>query len=361
MKRVIVSSMALFLMILLMLSSVAYATDSSADGKSVNFETGKQLGIKGAPDNLGKPSDVSDSNAATGILGEEVTGERYAIIIGISDYPGDGTVLDDPQGMDLFYCDDDAMAMRNTLVGLYGFDEENIILLLGPEDIAYWETLYPEIEATVATRDAILGAIAALKSMEEDGDDEVVFFFSGHGTNTSVSKINPNGKSKSISKVGILAADAMAIWDNELEEAFSGYETDRIVYIFDCCYAGGMTEVEGNAIVCMATTEEGLSYEYGQDYASYYPDMPEWLELLPGMPPVYTPGINHGLFTYLFVVLGMQYGLADLNSPGDGVTVEEAFDFARSALEELSPFLVYLGLSEQIPTIEDNFEEDLLL
>ena len=63
-----------------------------------------------------------------------------------------------------------------------------------------------------------------------------------------------------------------------------------------------------------------------------------------------------------FVELGMQYGLADIHSPygPDGyVTVEEAFDFASLNLELVS--LYSQGLFWQIPTIKDNFTNDLLL
>ncbi|MFC1924462.1 caspase family protein [Chloroflexota bacterium] len=358
MKRVILSSVAAFLAVLLMLSSVAYAAGSPDESQPVNFETGNTLGIKGKPDKPpGKPPKGDSSGAATGIVADPVEGEKYAIIIGISDYPGDGTVLDDPQGMDLFYCDDDARTMKDTLdpvdVGAedyysYGFAEENIILLLDSD----------------ATRDSILDAIDAVGAVvdDDDGDDEVVFFFSGHGTIQSIG--GPKGeKSKAGNNVGIIswdddAEDVAVVWDYELQGAFSGDETDRIVYIFDCCNSGGMTELgeRENSIVCMSTTESGVSYEYGQDYIDA--DYPS----IPGLPPVELPGQlieGQGLFTYFFVVLGMQYLQADQTDTDGVVTIEEAFDFARSNLDSISRSSK--GQLRQKPTIVDNFEDDLLL
>jgi hypothetical protein len=346
MRKVILSSMAVFLIMLLVLSSAAYAVELPGESQSVNFETGKQLGIKGKPDNPGKPHKDGNSGAATGEIGDEVTGEKYAVIIGISDYPGSDHVLQG--GWDLSYADDDAIAMKDTLINCYGFKEnteENtyIYLLLGQEDIIEQET------GDVATSQNILDAIDDLADDVVEGD-EVVFFFSGHGTIQS--RNNTKGKKSKVgNSTGIVTwnddVDDMAvIWDYELQEAFKGFPTDRIIYIFDCCNAGGMTELEGNGVICMATTENGTSAEYGVDYG----------------PPIQDLGqINHGLFTYFFVVLGLemqQYSPANVNDD-EYVTVEEAYDFARLNLEALSRS----GKSQlrQIPTIVDNFENDLLL
>jgi len=45
----------------------------------------------------------------------------YAIIVGISDYPGTNS--------DLSYCDDDALSVYSMLVNEYNFKPENIIYL----------------------------------------------------------------------------------------------------------------------------------------------------------------------------------------------------------------------------------------
>jgi hypothetical protein len=325
--------LATILIMALTLPGVVYAAKPEAKPCATNVEIVKKIGAKGMP-LMGPPSRGPKPHAATGIIGEEVSGTRYAIIIGISDYPGPDHVLEG--GYDLSYADDDAMAMHNTLTTIYSFNPADIRLLVD----------------SGASRDAILAEIANLKGSVSEGD-EVVFFFSGHGAKYMPKSTLAQGGGK----VGIVTWGWQApedptdfyleiIWDEELREAFSGFDTDRIIFIFDTCLAGGMIELgKKGRVICMATTQTGLAIEYGEDYVDYY----NGGEL---------PPINHGLFTYFFVELGMTDGGADFH-PADGyVTVEEAFDFARFSLEEIS--IATEGLW-QIPTIRDGLVKDLLL
>ncbi len=315
------------LIMALMLPTAAYA-GKPARPSAANFEVVKKVGAKGVP-LMGPPSRGPKPYATTGMIGEKVGGTRYAIIIGISDYPGPRHVLEG--GYDLSYADDDAEAIKATLIECYGFAETNIHLLVDSE----------------ATRDAVLGEVASLKERVSK-DDEVVFFFSGHGAKYTPKPAPAQGGGK----VGIVTWGwenpedptdfyLEAIWDKELREAFSRFNTDRIVFIFDSCLAGGMIDLaEKGRIICMATTQTGVAVEIGEDYG------------------VSEPSINQGLFSYFFVKLGMTYNQADFY-PVDGyVTVEEAFDYARANL---------LGMSEafspelwQVPTIGDFFPKDLL-
>jgi len=326
-KGIWFSCLAIFLVTALMLPATAYAGKPDVKANATDVEIGKKMGVKGMP-LMGPPSRGPKPDAATGIIGEEVSGTRYAIIIGISDYPGPDHVLDG--GYDLSYADDDAKDMAFLLESIYGF--ENIQLLVDEE----------------ATRNAILSEIANLKGSVGE-DDEVVFFFSGHGAKL-VPKSTP---AQGGGQVGIVTWGEEDfplpgfgyIWDKELREAFRGFGTDRIVFIFDSCLMGGMIDLgKKGRIICMATTQTGVAIEYGEDYVGYY----DGGEL---------PLINHGLFSYFFVELGIMYGLADFY-PDDGyVTVEEAFDFARFNLEGIS--IATEGLW-QIPTIKDSFTKDLL-
>ena len=122
------------------------------------------------------------------------------------------------------------------------------------------------------------------------------------------------------------------IWDGELREWFSDFNTTRIIFIFDSCLAGGMTDLKGtNRIINMACSERGVPYEGGS-----------W---------------QNGQFTYFFVEQGMSWGQADrYDHDGDGilleatdVVVEEAFDYAKA------------NCRMQKPTISDSFSNDLLL
>ena len=99
-----------------------------------------------------------------------VARNAYAIVIGVSDYPG--TVSD------LNYCDDDADEVYNMLINDYNFLPSNIIL----------------IKDSSATKSAIDNAFANIDSMINP-DDIFYFFYSGHGgseftTSTSTYYLN---------------------------------------------------------------------------------------------------------------------------------------------------------------------------
>ena len=161
-------------------------------------------------------------------------------------------------------------------------------------------------------------------------NDEVVFFFSGHGG---------KGKAEDWDKEKIdeciWAHDGenlVPIWDGELKVAFEGYATSRIIFIFDSCYAGGMTDLKASGrVLAMATTENTVGYEVST--------------------------LENGEFTYYLVDQGMLAGLADkYDHDGDDilfektdVTVEEAWDYAKA------------NCQLDKPTINDSFEDDLLL
>jgi len=333
MKRLFVVPIVLLLALLLALPQPLLAESSHKDGpdsatislEGSNTEEGeieivKKAVLKVPPKS--KPSRRDKPYAATGVLGKPLPegGKRYAVLVGISDYPG--------TEYDIHYADDDAIFMDSLLINSYGFDE--VRLLLDGE----------------ATRNAILDAIQEIRQLETR-DDEVVFFFSGHGA-----RLKPASRK---SQVGIVtwgveepAPYPEFIWDKELKGAFKSFDTSRIICIFDCCLAGGMTDLKNNGrVICMATTQDGYAAEYGEAYGPPIPDIGP---------------VNHGLFTYFLAVAGMQYGLADIydhdsNPSTPDVTVEEAFDFARASLEGMSLAFPELW---QIPTINDLFRKDLL-
>ncbi|MEM3737196.1 MAG: caspase family protein [Candidatus Bathyarchaeia archaeon] len=266
---------------------------------ATDVETVKKLTVKDAKTQKSKPSQT----ATSGVLGAPCHGTKYAIVIGISDYPGTEN--------DLLYSDDDARDMNRTLVDTYGYVKDNIILLMNGE----------------ATRTNIMNAIAQLKARETGGDDEIVFFFSGHGTKG----VAADGDKERIDEA-IVSHDGtqlVPIWDGELRLEFSGFETTRIICIFDSCLAGGMTDLQtSERIIAMATTERGVAYE-GESW-------------------------ENGQFTYYLVEQGMLFGSADrVDHDADAgtrdVTVEEAFDYAKA------------NCSHQTPVISDNFPNDLLL
>jgi len=297
MKRLLISIVAAVLVLVFVAPDVLARPDMNKPLPAADVELVKKVTIHGKPGGAGggKPT----KQAATGVLGDLCSGNKYAIVVGVSDYPGTAN--------DLEYCDDDAEDVYTALTSLYGYAPGNIRLL---KDLG-------------ATFSAISEAVAEIGSMAEDGD-EVVFFFSGHGANGKAA----DGDNERIDEA-IVAHDGsnlVPIWDGQLKQWFAGFKTSRVIFIFDSCLAGGMTDLQApGRIINMACSESGLSYE---DDA--------W---------------GNGQFTYYFVDQGMLSGLADKydNLPGwADVTVEEAFDYARA------------NCQMQKPTISDSFVNDLL-
>ena len=233
----------------------------------------KKITMKGRPPWAGGGKGKKKEGAATGILGELVSGSRYAVVVGISDYPGTEN--------DLNYSDDDAAEMAVALTDVYGF------------------TNVTTLTDDAATRFAILTAIEEIPT----DAGEVVFFFSGHGANGIAEDGDKERKDEAI--VAHNGTDLVPIWDGELRDAFPGFA--RAILIFDTCLAGGMKrDLEANGrVIAMATSENGTAVE-GEDW-------------------------KNGEFTYYFVDLGILKGKAHVAEHNyDDVTVEEAFDYAKA-------------------------------
>jgi hypothetical protein len=299
------------LVLVLACGTAVYAAAPARPGKpdkrkpvhATDVELVKKISVRGRPPHAGggKPS---KAGAATGILGEPVSGERYAVVVGISDYPG--------YANDLQYCDDDALDMDEALRDVYGFDSDKVTLLVDE----------------AATRQAILTAIDEIPL----DAGEIVFFFSGHGAS---GRADDRDREKVDEGIVVWNSGQIDyIWDGELADAFAPFTTSRLVFVFDTCLAGGMADdLSGpNCVIAMAASETGYAYESDA-----------W-------------GGGHGEFTYYFVSEGMIGGEANVHDyDGDGnigvpaqVTAEEAFDYAKSSCES------------DRPTIADEFSDDLL-
>ncbi|MFH1036619.1 MAG: caspase family protein [Patescibacteria group bacterium] len=280
----------------------------------------------------GKPTSPSGggkvySGAATGVLGAGATGNKYAVVIGICDYPG--------TDYDLCTSDGDSYNMYNTL-RLYGYDPANIYWY---RDMGYDPNNYGVDGAP--TRQNIINAIESIKA-GATANDEVVFFFSGHGADGKIDDVGSEDIDEAIvvhDDDGRIDADGSAdldlIWDEELRILFSGFLTSRIVFVFDSCLAGGMNDVAGTGrVVAMATEETKSAYVYS------------------------TGVLGEGVFSHYFVKEGMFQGLADgtnaLKASDGTVAVEEAFDYAKTHIPS------YLK-SRQKPIVSDNFTNDLPL
>jgi len=303
MKRVLISVLIAALMLVLVTPAAIAKPDKDKPLPATNVELVEKVTLRGRPAGKGKPA----KQAATGVLGEQLgTGaNKYAIVIGISNYPGEAN--------DLQYSDDDAQDIYNALTTLYGYSSDNIHLLL---DMG-------------ANYNAIKAAVNDIEEKEVAGD-EVLFFFSGHGASGKAD----DGDKEKVDEA-IVAHDGsnlVYIWDGELKEWFADFNTSRIIFIFDSCLAGGMTDLKApGRVINMACSERGVSYESDS-----------W---------------QNGQFTYYFVDKGMLDDLADIYDHDEDtilpeatdVTIEEAFDYANA------------NCQMQKPTISDSFSDDLLL
>jgi hypothetical protein len=270
---------------------------------ATDVELGAKVSVRKPGPPIVPPSRGSKNKAgaATGTLGAAVSGDRYAVVVGISDYPG--------SEMDLTYADDDALDMDAALRTVYGYTH---VALLTDLD---------------ATRGAILTAV---ENIPADAA-EVVFFYSGHGATGQAEDGDSERKDEAIAVVADGGTSWVPIWDGKLTEAFTAFA--RVVFVFDSCFAGGMNG-DLNApgrVLAVASPETGLSLEG-----------PEW---------------NHGEFSYWLVHEGMLQGKANTHDydsdtalyEPEQVTVEEAFDHAKA------------NCDLDKPTIGDSFEDDLLL
>jgi len=278
---------------------------------------------------------IKEEGAATGILGETLGdgAKKYAIVIGICDYPG--------ADYDLCVSDGDSLHTYKALVENYGYDPDNITLLKDTGGAA-GDNL-GNVVYGVPSRNNIYNAIAEIRDKAVAGD-EVAFFFSGHGTNA-----NAEDGDEEITDEGIVVwgsenpeGNIDFIWDGELRTEFSGFLTNRIAFVFDSCLAGGMNDVAGEGrIVSMATQETKSAYVYSTAGEDVDGD---------GTPD------GEGVFSHYFANEGMLQGLADAYDHVQGiadVTVEEAFDYAKNNI------LPYLK-NRQKPVMSDGFAGDLL-
>jgi len=191
---------------------------------------------KAKPSNPGQGhGPPSGGGGASG--GSEITGQKYAVVIGISDYEGESN--------DLEYCDDDARDWADYLSSL-GYD---VYLLLDRE----------------ATAQAIEDAINWLLSVVDEPGDAVVFAYSGHGY------YDPREGSM------IISTDLIGITQSYFDSAFSNLVSQHAFFFFDACQIGGMAvlaDEEVGRYVAMASNKHSYSYDGTEDmqngFFTYY-------------------------------------------------------------------------------------------
>lgn len=170
---------------------------------------------------------VTDDDENTDMVSQPITVlsgsgdvDKYALVIGISDYEGGSS--------DLKYCDDDAIDWKNFLIG----EGYTVNMLIDSQ----------------ATADNIIAAVNDLINIE-DGDDYVVFVYSGHGT-----KITGLGSC-------IVTHDFYGISHEYFENLFDDAESQHIFFSFDACVIGDFQGLITNNRVGAFASNDRYSYD----------------------------------------------------------------------------------------------------
>jgi len=146
--------------------------------------------------------------------------DKYALVIGISDYEGTAN--------DLQYCDDDAVDWKNFLQGE-----------------GYTVTVLTDNQATA---DDIIAAVDNLL-LAEDGNDYVVLTYSGHGA-----KYQGYGSC-------IISQDLYYMTHGWLEQKFDSSDSPHIYFAFDACQIGDFKGLIDNNKVGAFASNRRYSYD----------------------------------------------------------------------------------------------------
>ncbi|MEA2053957.1 MAG: caspase family protein [Candidatus Thermoplasmatota archaeon] len=201
------------------IDGVTVATGNSYDWDTTGESDGTHTISAEATDSVGNTGSDSITVTKDGSGGDGVV-KKYALCIGISDY--DGTAND------LNYCDDDAMDWKGFLNGK-----------------GYTVTTLIDREATASTIEAKIDDLLT----KEDGDDYVVFTYSGHGTTYR------NYGSCMIS------TDMWYITHGWLESKFSSADSTHIYFAFDACKIGGFKGVVTDGRVGAFASNKDYAYD----------------------------------------------------------------------------------------------------
>jgi hypothetical protein len=242
-----------------------------------------------------------------------VAGDKWAVVIGISDYRADG--------LDLRYAHRDAEALRDFLVQKGGFRPDKVQLLTNQN------ATYQGI------RTALFNFLAATQP-----DDMVLIFLAGHGVQDATNPDNFFFLAHD-SAVGNLGGTAIPMWDlgNVMDYTI---RSQRIVVFADTCHSGaaldrGGPKDEGN-LNFFNKYLEVLARKKGRLVVTASQSHESSLE---------NAKLAHGVFTHS-LLLGLG-GAADDN-PADGVvTAAELVDYVQAHVPEETEGEQHPSYSEQ--------------
>ena len=284
---------------------------------------------------------------ATAEIGSS-NGEKYAIIVGVSDYLYSNIIY----LPDLPYCDDDAIALYEKLAPTWG--ATNVNLLVNSD----------------ANKTSIQDAIVNWLDPIEDSEDTVFFFFSGHGGNmTDVAPIDEaDGKDEFICphdfQASTFSHDMVdEIRDDELEEWLSNLEAGRIVVVLDTCHSGGFIESMGIGEIATSKSAETEIKPQTSDFNDgFAKDISASgrviLTSCAETEEAWTVGeLQHGVFSYYVAEAISNLETTDTDTNGE-VSAEEIFGYAEPRTVS---YTTESCDTIQHPQIYDGYDGDLTL
>ena len=246
------------------------------------------------------------------VLYQPKEGEKWAVVIGISEYANEGV-------RDLTFSASDAQGVYNYLTGPGGFPKDNVVLLLNEE-------------ATLKNIKSSLGKFLKEKAMK---GDLVFMYYSGHGA-PELDSID--GGADGLSKY-IVTHDAdpddlysTALPMDEISRIFGRIASERVVFFIDSCYSGsaGGKTFFSDADVGKA---ENISDEFLKTLESSGTGRIVITASSANEVALESNELGHGVFTY-FLLEGLKGG-ADLNNNGF-ITVDEVYDYVHSEVAKES-------------------------
>ena len=260
----------------------------------------------------------------------EAAPQKYAVVIGINRFA-------DPRIRTLKYTMNDAQEVYRFLVDPRGggFPQNNVRLLLNEQ----------------ATQRAIKNAVGQFLPTRAVRGDLVFVFFAGHGAlEMDRARREPDGFSKYLVPYDADSTDLFStgIDLGAVKGFFDRMEADRIVFVLDACFAGGVgrgfaalstrdIDIAGNPLARLEGTGRVILTAAEANELSLEVD-----------------SLRHGLFTYYFLE-GLR-GKADRQGRGY-ITIQDAY---RYTYEQVARESRRLGGS-QSPRLQGDLAGDIVL
>jgi len=261
-------------------------------------------------------------------------GQKYAVIIGVSDYQ-------DPDIRDLEFSRADAESIYEFVTDprIGGFPKENVKLLMDEQ----------------ATREAISETIGEWLPRQVESDDMVLLVYSGHGgVEADLTGEEPDGNSKYLiphdARLGSLFSTA--ILNSTMTTMLERINSNQIVFLLDCCYSGGFGDTQG-AIRSIASRTTRVQTDVYRDFSGSGRVVIS--ASLPNQLSMELPELNHGLFTYN-LLRGIS-GEADTNQDGFIALVCELYPFLHLAVGNMARDYGFM----QEPMLKCQIAGDLIL